>query len=119
MNLGDQMKNRMDLLGLSVPMLAEQTFLSEEILWNLLENRISVTDLDDFDQEILKNALHWSDLTGKADSFDRMVVSFDSAGSKSAKIQICDFLQDFAFLSLVESDENLHPEMKGVYAYRN
>ena len=50
MKIGKLLKDRMDLLDMSMDTLIDATYIDEDILQNLYDNKIDFEDLDEYDQ---------------------------------------------------------------------
>lgn len=56
--IGSELQDRMNLLGIDVSTLAEITFMDEETISDIIENRVSYEDIDEFDMSLICSALH-------------------------------------------------------------
>ena len=56
--IGSELQDRMNLLGIDVSALSEITFMDEETISDIIENRISYEDVDEFDMSLICSALH-------------------------------------------------------------
>ena len=56
--IGSELQDRMNLLSIDVSTLSEITFMDEETISDIIENRISYEDVDEFDMSLICSALH-------------------------------------------------------------
>ena len=101
--IGSELQDRMNLLGIDVSTLAEITFMDEETISDIIENRVSYEDIDEFDMSLICSALH-------CDAHKDLLISTmnrgrDSVKSKNVKAKIQDFMKDFAFVNEVLLEE--------------
>lgn len=104
--IGSELQDRMNLLDIDVSDLSEITFMDEETIGDIIENRISYDDVDEFDMSLICSALHCDAqyfIDDKVRNKDLLISTmnreFDSVKSNNAKAKIQDFLNDFAFIN--------------------
>ena len=90
--IGSELQDRMNLLSIDVSTLSEITFMDEETISDIIENRISYEDVDEFDMSLICSALHCD-------------AQYFSVRSKNVKAKIQDFMNDFAFVNEVLLEE--------------
>ena len=56
--IGSELQDRMDLLGIEVSTLSEMTFMDEEVIDDIINNKLAYEDIDEFDLSLICNALH-------------------------------------------------------------
>lgn len=110
--IGSELRDRMDLLGIDVSALSEITFMDEETINGIIENRISYEDVDEFDMSLICSALHCdtqyfvdSEVRKKDLLISTMNRGKDSVKSMNTKAKIQDFMNDFAFVNEVLLEE--------------
>lgn len=110
--IGSELQDRMDLLGINVSTLSEITFMDEEIISDIIENRLSYEDVDEFDMSLICSALHCDTqyfIDGEVRNKDLLISTMnrgkDSVKSKTVKAKIQDFMKDFAFVNEVLLEE--------------
>ena len=110
--IGSELQDRMDLLGINVSTLSEITFMDEEIISDIIENRLSYEDVDEFDMSLICSALHCDTqyfIDGEVRNKDLLISTMnrgkDSVKSKTDKAKIQDFMKDFASVNEVLLEE--------------
>ncbi len=110
--IGSELQDRMNLLGIDVSTLAEITFMDEETISDIIENRVSYEDIDEFDMSLICSALHCDAqyfIDDKVKNKDLLISTMnrgrDSVKSKNVKAKIQDFMKDFAFVNEVLLEE--------------
>lgn len=110
--IGKELQNRMNLLGVDISTLAEITFMDEETISDIIENRVSYEDIDEFDMSLICSALHCDSqyfVDDKVRNKDLLISTMnrgkDSIKSKNVKAKIQDFMNDFAFVNEVMLEE--------------
>lgn len=110
--IGSELQDRMDLLGINVSTLSEITFMDEEIISDIIENRLSYEDVDEFDMSLICSALHCDTqyfIDGEVRNKDLLISTMnrgkDSVKSKTVKAKIQNFMKDFAFVNEVLLEE--------------
>ena len=110
--IGSELQDRMNLLGINVSTLSQITFMDEEIISDIIENRLSYEDVDEFDMSLICSALHCDTLyfiDGEVRNKDLLISTMnrgkDSVKSKTVKAKIQDFMKDFAFVNEVLLEE--------------
>ncbi|SHI24099.1 hypothetical protein SAMN02745823_03799 [Sporobacter termitidis DSM 10068] len=58
MFIGSVLGERMDMLGVSLETLADETMLEKQFIEDILNNRIEFENIDEFDIEVISNALY-------------------------------------------------------------
>ena len=106
--IGKELQDRMSLLGVDISTLAEITFMDEKTISDIIENRISYEDIDEFDMSLICNALHCNSqyfIDDKVRNKDLLISTMnarkDSIKSKNVKSKIQDFMNDFVFVNEV------------------
>ncbi len=106
--IGTDMQERMDLLGLTAKQVAERAFMEENDINLIINNKVALDDIDEFDISLICNILHckpeyFTDTMVK--SKDLLVAAMnrgnDNEISIGVKAKIQDFLNDFAFVKEV------------------
>lgn len=111
--IGNDMQDRMNLLGLTVEDVASRTFLEKDDVDAIIHDRIGLPDIDEFDFSLICSVLHckpeyFTDKTVK-DS-DLLAVSMnrgsDNEKSLNVKAKLQDYLDDLSFVNeiLLEVD---------------
>lgn len=110
--IGSELQDRMNLLGINVSALSEITFIDEETISDIIENRIAYEDVDEFDMSLICSALHCDvqyfiddEVRNKDLLISTMNRGKDSVKSKKVKAKIQDFMNDFAFINEVLLEE--------------
>lgn len=103
---GEDLKTRIDLLGLDVSTLAKKTFIDEDLINKMISNSISYEEVDEFDMSLLCDVLHCNpkyfiDNTAKNSDliFATMNRGCDSIKSRTVKAKIQDFINDYFFIN--------------------
>lgn len=106
--IGKELQDRMSLLDVDISTLAEITFMDEKTISDIIENKVSYEDIDEFDMSLICNALHCNlqyFIDDKARNKDLLILTMnakeDSIKSKSVKAKIQDFMNDFVFVNEV------------------
>lgn len=109
--IGKDMQDRMTLLGLTANDVADKTFMNEDDILAILEDKVALEEIDDFDLSLICGVLHckkefFSDK--KVKEKDLLLSSMnrgsDNKKSLTVKAKIQDFLNDFAFVTEVLSE---------------
>ena len=110
--IGSELQDRMNLLGIDISTLSEITFMDEETISDIIENRISYEEVDEFDMALICRALHCDSqyfIDGEVRNKDLLISTMnrgrDSVKSKNVKAKIQDFMNDFVFVNEVLSEE--------------
>ena len=110
--IGNELQERMDLLGINIPTLAEMTFMDEDVLSDIVKNELAYEEIEDFDKALICGALHCDEFYFVDDEVrkrDLLISTFnrgnDSIKSKNAKAKIQDFMKDYAFVNEVLLEE--------------
>ncbi len=110
--IGSELQDRMNLLGIDVSTLAEITFMDAETISDIIENRVSCEDIDEFDMSLICSTLHCDaqyfiddEVRNKDLLISTMNRGRDSVKSKIVKAKIQDFMKDFAFVNEVLLEE--------------
>lgn len=104
--IGNELQKRMDLLGIDVSTLSKTSFVSKNMIENIINDKIAYEEIDEFDLSLICNVLHCN-IKYFADSKVRkqdlliqtMDGNMDSIKSKSVKAKIQDFMNDYVFVS--------------------
>lgn len=98
--ISDIFQERMNLLGLSVSALSEDTFVDEDIINDIISNRRSYEDVDEFDMALLCSRLHCDTryfIDKEVRNRDLLIQTKnekDSVKSNNVKATIQDFISD-------------------------
>ncbi|ELC8344103.1 hypothetical protein KLF32_06130 [Clostridium perfringens] len=106
--IGKEFKERMNLLELSVEDLSDESFIDVEDIENIINNKVSFSEIDEFDLGLLCSVLHCNSeyfINKKVREKDLLIGSLnrgkDNLESKKAKAKIQDFINDFDFVSKI------------------
>lgn len=109
--IGNDMQERMNLLGLTVEEVADKTFLEEEVIHAIISNEIALEEMDEFDLSLICGVLHCREeyfTDSNVKEKDLLLVSMnrgmDNQKSRNVKAKIQDFMNDFAFVTDVLSE---------------
>ena len=110
--IGGELRNRMELLGISISALSEMTFIDEDVINDIIANKLAYEDIDEFDMSLICSTLHCDDdyfVDDEVRNKDLLVSTMnrgkDSAKSKKVKAKIQDFMNDFAFINEILLEE--------------
>ena len=110
--IGSELQDRMNLLGIDVSTLSEMTFMDEDVLKDILNNKQAYEDIDEFDLSLICSALHCDTIyfiDGEVRNKDLLVSTMnrgkDSVKSKNVKAKIQDFMNDYAFVNEILLEE--------------
>lgn len=110
--IGSELQDRMNLLGVSVSALSEMTFVDEDTISNIIENKLAYENIDEFDMSLICSALHCDDhyfIDGEVRNKDLLISTMnrgkDSIKSKNVKAKLQDFMRDFAFVNEILLEE--------------
>lgn len=110
--IGNELCDRMNLLGIDISALSEMTFMDEETLKEILTDKQAYEEIDEFDLSLICSALHCDALyfvDGEVRKKDLLVSTMnrgkDSVKSKNVKAKIQDFVNDFAFVNEIMLEE--------------
>ena len=110
--IGNEFRNRMNLLGIDISTLAEIIFMDKETISDIIENRIAYEEVDEFDMSLICSALHCDaqyfvddEVRNKDLLISTMSKSKDSAKSISTKAKIQDYMSDMNFVNEELSEE--------------
>ena len=110
--IGSELQDRMDLLGIDISTLSNMTFLDEDVICNIINDKFSFEEIDEFDLSLICSALHCdaqyfvNDEVRKKDLLiSTMNRGKDTVKSKNVKVKIQDFMNDYAFISEVLSEK--------------
>lgn len=104
--IGDELRDRMNLLGIDVSTLSEMTFMDEDEINDIMTNKLAYKEIDEFDISLICSALHCDvryfiddEVRNKDLLVSTMNRGEDSVKSKNVKAKIQDFINDFAFVN--------------------
>ena len=106
MKIGKLLRERMKLLNITLENLYKTTYIDKEILEQLYNNKMEYDELDEYDKEILSNALFCSKdyfINRKERKYD-IVTCFLNRGNKQdnkaikTKCILQRFVKDFIFI---------------------
>jgi hypothetical protein len=110
--IGCELQDRMSLLGIDIFTLSAMTFMDENVLKEILDNKLAYEDIDEFDLSLICSALHCDSqyfVDSKAKSRDLLISTMnrgkDSVKSKTVKAKIQDFMNDYAFINDILLEE--------------
>ena len=110
--IGSELQDRMNMLGISVSTLSDMTFVDEEIINDIINNKSAFEEIDEFDFFLICSALHCDAryfVDGEVRNRDLLISTMnrgkDSVKSKIVKAKIQDFMNDFAFVNEVLLEE--------------
>jgi hypothetical protein len=96
----------MDLLSIDVSALSEMTFIDEDVINDIIDNKLAYEEIDEFDLSLICNALHCDTryfIDDKIRNNDLLISTMnrgmDTVKSKMVKAKIQDFLNDYAFVN--------------------
>ena len=106
MFIGEIVANRMKLLGLTTKVLSDETFIDEKLIKSLVNNKISINEMDFMDLEFISEALYCDVeyfLDEKKMEKDVLNSSLnrgtDSVKSNIVKVKLQSIMNDFDFIS--------------------
>lgn len=109
--IGKDMRDRMKLLGLTVDELASKAFMEKETIDALIQNKITLEDIDEFDLSLICAVLHCNTsffIDADAKEKDLLTASINRGGdnekSMKVKAKIQDFMNDFIFITNILSE---------------
>ena len=110
--IGNELRDRMNLLGMDISSLSEITFMDEDSLEAILDDEIAYEEIDAFDLSLICSALHCDALyfvDSEVKKEDLLVSTMnrgkDSVKSKNVKAKIQDFVNDFAFVNKILQED--------------
>lgn len=110
--IGSQLQDRMNLLGIDISTLSEMTFMDEEIISDVIGNRLAYEEIDEFDLSLICGALHCDVLyfiDGEVRNRDLLISTMnrgkDTVKSKNVKAKLQDYMNDYAFIEEVLLEE--------------
>lgn len=114
--IGNDVQDRMVLLGLTADEVADKAFMEKDQIDAIIQNQIALEEIDEFDLSLICSVLHctpefFQDTDTKRK--DLLVASMnrgsDNEISMNIKAKIQDFMRDFTFV------EEIFSEMKEVH----
>lgn len=110
--IGSELQDRMDLLGIDISTLSNITFLDEDVISDIINDKFSFEEIDEFDLSLICSALHCDaqyfvndEVRNKDLLISTMNRGKDTVKSKNVKAKIQDFMNDYAFISGVLSEK--------------
>ena len=110
--IGNVLQERIDLLGIDVSTLSKMTFMDEEVINDVINNKFAFEEIDEFDLSLICSALHCDAqyfVNGEVRNKDLLISTMnrgkDSIKSKNVKAKIQDFMNDYAFVNEVMLEE--------------
>ena len=104
--IGSELQDRMNLLGIDVSTLSKMTFMDEEIISDIVNNKSAYEDIAEFDLSLICSALHCDAqyfVDGEVRNNDLLISTMntgkDSIKSKNVKAKIQDFISDYDFVN--------------------
>ena len=105
MFIGSHIKDRMELFEMDLTTLSEETFIDEDVLENILEDKITYNDIDKFDIDMIASVLFCvpeyfidSAIREKDMILNSLNRKEDSIDSILVKGKIQNFIRDFVFV---------------------
>jgi hypothetical protein len=105
MFIGSILRERMDMLGFSSESLANNTMLEEQYIEDIMNDHIELENIDDFDSELLSNALfcdiyYFKDMSIRSKDvvFCSMNRGIDTVKSNLAKAKIQSYMRDLIWI---------------------
>ena len=109
--IGKEVQDRMELLGLTVKEVADKTFLEEDVVAAIINNEISLENIEEFDFLLLCSVLHCQkDFFTDSEARERDLLSasmnrgLDDKKSMDVKAKLQDFMNGFAFVTDILSE---------------
>lgn len=109
--IGKDMQTRMDLLGLTADEVADKAFMEKEKVDAIIQNKIALEEIDEFDMALICGVLHCEEAFFKDPAVrekDLLMASVnrgsDTEKSMKVKAKIEDYMRDFAFVSDILSE---------------
>lgn len=106
--IGNDMQDRMNLLGLTADDVASRAFLEKDDVDAIIQNRIGLSDIDEFDFSLICGVLHCKPeyFTDKSvRDGDLLAVSMnkgsDNEKSLNVKAKLQDYIDDLSFVNEV------------------
>lgn len=114
MAIGDIINDRMTCLGITAESLADECFIDEDYLIDIMNNKIPISKIDSFDIDMLSSALYCnpeyfydSDERKKDVVFSSFNRGNDTCKSNMAKAHIQEYMRSYVFLKeIIEKDKN-------------
>lgn len=113
--IGEDIQNRMNVLGLTADEVADRAFMEREDMNAIINNRVALEEIDEFDMSLICSVLHCkTDFFTNADAKEKDLLSasmnrgFDNEKSMKVKAKIQDFMNDYAFVMDILSEEGIH-----------
>lgn len=110
--IGSELQDRMNLLGIDISTLSEITFIDEEVISGIISNESAYEEIDEFDLSLICSALHCDVqyfIDDDVRNCDLLISTMnrgkDTVKSRNVKAKIQDFMNDFAFVNEVLSEE--------------
>ena len=110
--IGKDVQDRMNLLGLTVDEVADKAFMEKQEVNAILQDEIALEDIDEFDLALISSVLHcrpefFSDASVKEKDLLCAAMNRGNDNEKSLKVKakIQDFLNDFAFVKDVLTED--------------
>ncbi|MCI8665215.1 MAG: hypothetical protein HFG82_00875 [Dorea sp.] len=109
--IGNDIQNRMNLLGLTIDEMADSTFMEKEIIDSIIQNKTPLEEIDEFDMSLICSVLHCKpefftdDLVKEKDLLlTSMNRGMDNKKSLEVKAIIHDFMNDLSFVEEILSE---------------
>lgn len=106
--IGDVVKARMDLFGFTLDRLNEESMLPLNLLEGIIENKISISQIDDFDLNVLASTLYCEPdyfVSEDARNSDVVFASHNRGEcthkSNLVKAKLQNFMKDLLFLKSI------------------
>lgn len=92
--IGKRLKKRMKLMDVSVDMLSEDSFVDKDLIKNILKNKVSLNDIDEFDLALICSALH-CDIAYFTEGKDDFLSLSVNRGLSMKPVKVMAKIQDF------------------------
>lgn len=109
--IGEELQKRMNLLRLTADEVADKAFMEREDVEAIIQNRIALEEMDEFDMELICGVVHCKpDFFTDADVREKDLLltsidgGFDNEKSMKVKAKLQDFMSDFAFVMDVSQE---------------
>lgn len=109
--IGEDVQERMSLLGLTAKEMADKTFMEQEDIDAILNDNLALEEIDEFDISLICSVLHCKKefFTDAAEKQKDLLMAsmnrgLDNEKSMQVKAKIQDFMNDFVFVTEVLSE---------------
>lgn len=109
--IGNEIKNRMNCLNISIEELSNKTFLDYNVISAIVNNKQAYEEIDDFNLSLICSVLHCrpefftEPLIRERDLLvNAMNQDIDNRKALDVKIKIQDFINDYSFINNILND---------------